>query len=37
MTGSLHEVQLDHFDNPDAQKALWNVTSAAAGGVGYPA
>lgn len=37
MNGSLHEVQLDHFDNPDAQKALWNVTSAAAGGVGYPA
>lgn len=37
MTGPLHEMDMDHFDNPDAQQALWNVTSEVAGGVGYPA
>jgi hypothetical protein len=26
MVGSLHRTQLDHFDNPKAQRALWNVT-----------
>lgn len=37
MTGPLHEMELDHFDNPAGQQALWNVTSQATGGVGYPA
>ncbi|MEE8331879.1 MAG: SDR family NAD(P)-dependent oxidoreductase [Acidimicrobiia bacterium] len=37
MTGPLHEMQMDHLDNPAAQRALWNVTTKVAGGVGYPA
>ena len=34
MTGPLAEVQLDHLDDPDGQRALWNVTSRVVGGVG---
>jgi hypothetical protein len=37
MTGSLTQIEMDHFDNPEAQRALWNVTSKVSGGVGYPA
>lgn len=37
MTGPLTEIRMDHFDDPAAQHALWNVTSKIAGGVGYPA
>lgn len=37
MTGPLVEIQMDHFDNPAGQKALWSVTAKVAGGVGYPA
>jgi len=36
MTGPLVDIQMEHFDNPAAQQALWSVTSKAAGGVGYP-
>ena len=36
MTGPLHDIQMDHFDNPAGQQALWNVTSRTARGVGYP-
>jgi len=35
MTGPLHEMELDHFDNPSGQKALLNVLSRVTGGVGY--
>lgn len=35
MTGPLAEIKMDHFANPAGQKALWNVTSRVAGGVGY--
>ncbi|MDH3308296.1 MAG: SDR family NAD(P)-dependent oxidoreductase [Acidimicrobiia bacterium] len=37
MTGPLAEMQMAHFDDPDGQKALWNVTSRMAHGAGYPA
>lgn len=37
MTGPLHEIEMDHLDNPGAQQAVWNVTSKVSGGVGYPA
>lgn len=37
MTGPLVEIRMDHIDNPQGQKALWNVTTKVAGGVGYPA
>jgi NAD(P)-dependent dehydrogenase (short-subunit alcohol dehydrogenase family) len=37
MTGPLVEIQMDHFDNPAGQRALWAVTTKVAGGVGYPA
>jgi NAD(P)-dependent dehydrogenase (short-subunit alcohol dehydrogenase family) len=37
MTGQLHSIKMDHFDDQDAQRALWNVTSRVAGGVGFPA
>lgn len=37
MTGDLVEIRMDHFDNPAGQRALWNVTTKVAGGVGYPA
>lgn len=37
MTGPLHAMDMDHFDRPAEQKALWNVTTKVAGGVGYPA
>jgi len=37
MTGPLHQIEMDHFDNPEAQQALWSVTSKVSGGVGYPA
>jgi len=37
MTGPLHEMEMDHFDHAEGQKALWKVTSAVSGGVGYPA
>lgn len=30
MTGRLVEIDLDHLDNPAAQRALWNATSKAA-------
>lgn len=36
MTGPLAEVNLDHIDNQDAQRALWKVTSDVSGGVNYP-
>ena len=36
MTGPLVDIQMDHFDNPQGQQALWNVTSSVARGVGYP-
>jgi len=36
MTGDLVEARMDHFDDPAAQRALWNVTSKVAGGIGYP-
>ena len=37
MTGSLVDVQMGHFDNEPAQRALWSVVSTVSGGVGYPA
>ena len=37
MTGPLHVMDMDHFDRPAEQKALWTVTTKLAGGVGYPA
>jgi NAD(P)-dependent dehydrogenase (short-subunit alcohol dehydrogenase family) len=37
MTGPLFHIQMDHFDNPKGQQALWNVTSRLARGIGYPA
>lgn len=37
MTGPLHVMDMDHFDRPAEQKALWNVATKVAGGVGYPA
>jgi len=37
MTGPLHQIEMDHFDNPEAQRALWNATSKVSGGIGYPA
>lgn len=37
MTGPLVDIDMDHFDHPAGQQALWNVTSRAARGVGYPA
>ena len=37
MTGALTEIQMDHFDNPAAQHALWNVTSRLTGGPELPA
>jgi len=37
MTGPIEAMQHDHLHNPEAQKALWNVTTKVAGGVGYPA
>lgn len=36
MTGPLVQIQMDHFDNPAGQAALWSVTTRVAGGVGYP-
>lgn len=36
MVGPLVEIDMDHLDNPAGQKALWNATVVAAGGVGYP-
>ncbi len=36
MTGPLHEIEMTHLDNPEAQDALWSATSRLAGGVGYP-
>jgi NAD(P)-dependent dehydrogenase (short-subunit alcohol dehydrogenase family) len=36
MTGPLASIRMAHFDNPPAQRALWNVTSKVAGGVNYP-
>ena len=36
MTGPLAEVDLDHIHDVSGQKALWNVASRVAGGVGYP-
>ncbi|MBL4689137.1 MAG: SDR family NAD(P)-dependent oxidoreductase [Nannocystaceae bacterium] len=36
-TGPLHTIEMEHFDNPAAQQALWNVTTKITGGVGYPA
>ena len=36
MTGPIEPIELDHFDNPDAQRALWEVASKVAGGVEYP-
>lgn len=37
MTGPLHVVDMAHLNRPAERKALWNVTSRVAGGVGYPA
>ena len=37
MTGPLHAIEMDHFNDPAARLALWNVTSRIAGGVRYPA
>ena len=37
MTGAITEIQMDHFDNAAAQKALWNVTSRVTGGADYSA
>ena len=37
MTGPIEEIQMDHFADSEAQRALWNVTSRVAGGVTYPA
>ena len=37
MTGAITAIQMDHFDNAAAQKALWNVTSRVTGGAEYPA
>lgn len=34
MTGPLVDIKMDHFNNPAAQKAVWNVTTKVAGGVG---
>ena len=34
MTGPLFDIQMDHFDNPAGQRALWAVTARVAGGVG---
>ena len=36
MTGPLTEVDLDHINDIDGQKALWNTTVKVAGGVDYP-
>ena len=36
MTGAITEIQMDHFDNPAAQQALWTATSRLAGAVEYP-
>ncbi len=36
VTGALNEMNMDIFDNPAAQHALWNVTCKVAGSVGYP-
>lgn len=35
-TGPLHTIEMEHFDNPAAQQALWSVTTKVTGGVGYP-
>lgn len=37
MIGPLEEMRMDHLTNPEGQRALWNVTTKVAGGVGYPA
>jgi NAD(P)-dependent dehydrogenase (short-subunit alcohol dehydrogenase family) len=37
MTGPLVHIQMDHFDNPEGQQALWKVIARLARGVGYPA
>ncbi|MCP4303413.1 MAG: SDR family NAD(P)-dependent oxidoreductase [bacterium] len=37
MTGPIEEMEMDHFSDREAQRALWNVTSRVAGGVAYPA
>ena len=37
MTGPLAEVQLDHLDDSEAQRALWNVTSRVTDGFGQQA
>ena len=37
MTGALAAIEMDHLDDPPAQRALWNVTARVSGGVGYPA
>ena len=37
MTGPLVDIQMEHFNNPAAQRALWNATSMITGDVGYPA
>lgn len=36
MTGPLVTIEMDHVVNPEAQRALWVVTSRVAGGVGNP-
>ena len=36
MTGPLVDVQMEHFDNPAGQAALWNVLASVTGGVGFP-
>jgi NAD(P)-dependent dehydrogenase (short-subunit alcohol dehydrogenase family) len=37
MTGPLAEIEMDHITNSAGQRALWNKTVEAAGGVGHPA
>jgi len=36
MTGPLHEMGMSHLEDPEAARALWNVVTKVAGGVGYP-
>ena len=36
MTGPLTEMKYEHLDRPEAQKALWQVTTKVAGGVDFP-
>lgn len=37
MTGPLHTMEMDHFDRPELEQALWEATTSVSGGVGYPA